>query len=288
MKANMSISATVRVLTASALLFLQVEAKALTKTFAIIGDAGKVTSNAQSVQASIRRAGVKSLVLPGDNLYSSTYEKVWNSWSDMDFSVVAIGNHNDGYQNEIDYFNMPAEYYSKTFEGGLRFLVLNSDNTTNVASQMKWLDSELQKEANMTFLVWHHPTYTLTSFHNWEEKYQFQTAARNLIHKYSDKITALILGHDHIAAYYCANKIPLIVSGAVQETRYPETKNYKAEDNVQVIPQWVYPPNTPTWARLDIDTDALTVNVSFIRASDDKVMFNSKLTEAPKTSLCRK
>ncbi len=284
---DMGLSATVRAISFSSVLLFSFQANAVTQSFAVIGDAGKITSNAQSVQSSIRRAKVQKLILPGDNLYSNTYENVWKTWSDLDFSVVAIGNHNDGYQNEIDFFNMPGEFYSKEFEGGLRFLVLNSDNTRNVSSQMKWLEGELQKEASITFLVWHHPSYTLTSFHNWEEKSQFQTAARSLMHRYSDKIAGVLLGHDHIAAFYCADEIPLIVSGAVQETRSPETKNYKANDGTQVSAKWVFPANTPTWARLDIDTESKSVNVSYIRASDNKVMFSSKLDEATKASICR-
>lgn len=256
-------------------------------SFAIIGDAGKITSSAKSVQSSIRRAGVQNLILPGDNLYESTYENVWKSWSGLDFSVVAIGNHNGGYKKEIDFFKMPSEYYSQEFAGGLRFLVLNSDNTKNVASQMKWLEGELQKEAPMTFLVWHHPSYTFTSAHKWEEKAQFQIAARSLMHRYSTNITAVLFGHDHIAAFYCANEIPIIISGAVQETRIPETKNYKANDATEISAKWVLPPNTPTWARLDIDMENLSVNVSYVRASDNKVMFSTKLDEANKSSICR-
>lgn len=257
------------------------------QSFAVIGDAGRITNGSKIVRDSIRRSGVRNLVLPGDNLYSGTYENVWKSWSDFDFSVVAIGNHNNGYQNEINFFDMPREYYSKEYQGGLRFLVLNSDNTKNVSNQMKWLEGELQKEASITFLVWHHPSYTVTSFHNWEEKAQFQNAARSLMHRYSSKISAVLVGHDHIAAFYCADEMPLIVSGAVQETRPPETKNYKANDGVQISAKWVLPPNTPTWARLDIDTESQSVIVKYIRALDNKVMFRSKIDEANKSSICR-
>lgn len=270
------------------LVFQGAQASAGILSFAVIGDAGKINGNSKSVQASIRRADVQNLVLPGDNLYSGSYSEVWKSWSDLDFSVVAIGNHNKGYDNELEYFDMPGEYYSRTFEDGVRFLVLNSDNSGNVSEQMRWLEGELQKDAAMTFLVWHHPTYTLTSFHKWEEKSKFQKEARTLIHRYSSRITALILGHDHIAAFYCADDIPLIVSGAVQETRTPETLNYKAEDGTQVKAQWVFPANTPTWARMDIDGEGQTLTVSYIRASDDKVMFRSQLSDVPKSSICRK
>ncbi len=264
-----------------------VNVQAATQSFAVIGDAGRTNSNSASVRSSIARSGIQDLVLPGDNLYSGSYENVWRPWSDFKFSVVAIGNHNNGYQNEINFFAMPSEYYAKTFPGGLRFLVLNSDNTKNVTEQMNWLEGELQKDAVMTFLVWHHPPYTLTSVHNWQEKARFQTAARALMKEYSNKITAVLLGHDHMGAFYCADEIPLIVSGAVQETRPRETRNYIADDQTSISAKWVFPANTPNWARLDVDAAGKTVGVSFIRASDDKVLFSTQLSEAPQSSICR-
>jgi len=269
-----------------AFIFLIADIALYAQSFAVIGDAGRITSGSKSVRNSILQAGVRTLVLPGDNLYSGTYENVWKSWSDFDFSVVAIGNHNNGYQNEINFFDMPGEFYSKEYDGGLRFLVLNSDNTLNVDRQMKWLERELQKEASITFLVWHHPSYNLGA-HSWDGKLKFQTAVRSLIRQYSSKISAVLLGHDHIAAFYCADNIPLILSGAVQETTQPVTRNYKAENGVNISTKWVFPQSTPTWVRLDVDTENKSVVVKYIRASDNKVMFKSKLDEENKISICR-
>lgn len=257
---------------------------AIVQSFAIIGDAGRITSNSNSVKNSIRRAEVQNLILPGDNLYGGSYETVWRGWDYFDFGVVAIGNHNGGYRNEIDYFDMPGEFYSKEYEGGIRFLVLNSDNLNNVANQIKWLENELQKDATVTFLVWHHPSYTFGD-HTWTDKKQFQIAARKLIHRYSDKISAVLVGHDHIAALYCSDEVPFIVSGAVQETTPPRTRNYKAEDGTMISTKWSYP-NTPTWARLDINTEKQLVKISFIKASNDAVMFKTKFREAPKRNIC--
>lgn len=269
-----------------AFIFLIADIALFAQSFAVIGDAGRITSGSNSVRNSILRSGVRNLVLPGDNLYSGTYEGVWKSWSDFDFSVVAIGNHNKGYQNEINFFDMPGEFYSKEYDGGLRFLVLNSDNTLNIERQMKWLERELQKEASITFLVWHHPSYTLGD-HSWDGKIKFQNTARRLIRQYSSKISAVLLGHDHIAAFYCADNVPLILSGAIQETTQPVTRNYKAEDGVKISTKWVFPQSTPTWVRLDVDAESQSVVVKYIRASDNKVMFKSRLDEANKSSICR-
>ncbi len=258
-----------------------------TQSFAIIGDAGLWNGNTESVRDSIRRNKVTQLVLPGDNVYWGTYDQQWKAWTGFDFSVVAIGNHNNGYKREIDYFKMSGEYFSKTFADGVRFLVLNSDNDRNVEEQRVWLEKELEKDSPMTFVVWHHPPYTVTSLHRWEEKYKFQVAMRSILKRYENKITALLVGHDHIGAFYCLDKMPMIVSGAVQETRFPETKNYQANDKVNVNAKWVFPFNTPVWARLDIEPNSEKFSVKFIRASDDKVLFSSELSENPRKNICQ-
>jgi len=80
-----------------------INVQANTQAFAVIGDAGRTNSNSVSVRNSIARSGIQDLILPGDKLYSSPYENVWRPWSSFK-SVVAIGNPNDGYQNEINFF----------------------------------------------------------------------------------------------------------------------------------------------------------------------------------------
>lgn len=258
------------------------------QSFAIVGDAGRWNSKSKSVRDSIKRLGINQLVMPGDNIYEGSYEEHWTPWNGFSFPVVAIGNHNNGYQREIDFFKMDGEYYSRTL-GGARFLVLNSDNRKNVESQKAWLEKELQKDtdAKLTFLVWHHPPYTVTSVHSWEEKYDFQVAMRSLIRRYGDKISAILVGHDHIGAFYCLDKMPMVVSGAVQDTRKPENFNYQADDKVQVAAKWVYPENTPVWSRLDLDADNERFSIKFIRASDDSVLFSSELSESPLSNICR-
>ena len=191
------------------------------QTFGIIGDAGRATANAKSVRESLARAGVLELILPGDNLYSGTYQSVWQSWRNLNFQfpVVAIGNHNDGYPSEMSYFGMPAEYYSKVIDG-VHFLVLNSDNNQSGRTQAAWLDGQLENATeNLIFLVYHHPSYKISSVHTWTEKKEFQLAIRPIIWKHRHKLTALIVGHDHLASVLHFNDLPVILSGAVQEDR---------------------------------------------------------------------
>ncbi len=262
-------------------------AHATTASFAIIGDAGKFNSNTKLARDSIARSGVKDLVLPGDNLYSGTYSQHWTPWSDFEFSVVAIGNHNDGFANEVKFFEMPGEYYVKTVQG-VRFIVLNSENKKSYAQQASWFEKQLQdKTAPLpTYVVWHHPPYTVTSFHDWEERRDFQEAMRPLLKKYRERITALLVGHDHIGASYCLDTLPMIVSGAIWETRTPQKMSYWDKDGTRVEQRWIYPEDTIVWAKLDVDSESKESNLSFIRAEDDQVLWEGSLGNNADNSFC--
>ena len=259
-----------------------------TQTFALMGDAGIWNQNTIDMHASMKRAGVKQLVMPGDNLYwgAGSYEEQWGHWAGFDFSVVAIGNHKVSYPKEVEFFKMPGEYYSKVFPGDIRFIVLNSDNEETAETQAQWLEQQLQQRSAMTFLVWHHSPYTLSSAHNWREKAAFQTRMRDIVRRHKDQITALLLGHDHIGAFYCADSVPLIVTGASWETREPETMNYIAEDKTKVSARWVYPRQTAHWGRLEINPAQKLAKLSFIRASDDASLYSLTLGEDPKSNPC--
>ena len=90
---------------------------AKTLTFAVIGDAGLKNKHSEKIRLSIKKSKIKNLILPGDNLYdlSSTYEEVWNDWLEdgFDFSVVALGNHYLSFEEEMNFFNMPGEYFKR-------------------------------------------------------------------------------------------------------------------------------------------------------------------------------
>lgn len=243
--------------------------------FAVIGDAGKATTGSRLVRDSVKRLGVSKLILPGDNLYSSTYASVWKPWRDlgMTFDVVAIGNHNDGYRNEMAYFAMPNEYFSKVI-GDARYVVLNSDNDRSGGAQATWLDRELSTATEpFIFLVFHHPNYTISGFHDWREKATFQQAIRPVIWKYRSKLTALLVGHDHLASVLHYNDLPVMLSGAVQEYRRDRGVDYTS-DGVHVKTNWYFDDNN-YWAHLTFVPAAgsapAKTRVDFIRAKDDHV-----------------
>lgn len=245
---------------------------AAVKSFAVVGDAGHWNPESKQVLDSISKSGVRHLVLPGDNLYfGSDYHRVWSHWlqEGMNFAAVAIGNHHVTYEKEMNYFKMPGEYYSYSPVRGLRFVVLNSDNEATADEQARFLDKTMTEAREpFIFVVYHHPSYTLSEMHPWKEKKDFQKAIRPLIWKHRPKIAALLVGHDHMASLVSLNSLPMVVSGAVWETRPVEPVDYQ-EGAVRVKTQWHYD-ITPHWARLDVE-DTGKYSVSFVRARDNQV-----------------
>jgi hypothetical protein len=215
-------------------LFISICGHAEKIEFGIIGDAGSWNENTKTIRDSMTALSTnRKLILPGDNLYglSNTYKKAWKPWRENQFTfdVVAIGNHTEGYKEEVAYFEMPGQYYAKAYGDTVRFLVLNSDNTKNVPLQLNWLERELARASEpLIFLVYHHPTYTISEDHSWDEKEQFQLGIRQIIERHRKKITGLLLGHDHIASILHFRDLPAIVSGSTQN---PRTE--KPIDNIQ-------------------------------------------------------
>jgi predicted phosphodiesterase len=257
--------------------------------FASIGDAGALTHESKMVRESIHSHGVKQLILPGDNLYNHvlySYEKVWSPWTalGMQFAMVAIGNHNQDYKIETKFFDMPDEFYTKKIDG-IRFIVLNSDNEKRIAEQAVFLEKVLEGTTSpYVFLIYHHPSYTVSSFHNWEEKKEFQLAIRPIIWKYRSKLTALLVGHDHLASLLHFNDLPVILSGAVQEVRRDTMVDHIDRTDPQnpvVIKSAWYFDHTPYWAKLSVPTEkdpkASFASVDFIRAKDNHVACSVKL-----------
>jgi len=256
--------------------------------YAIIGDAGEWNDNSRAVRDSIVRKKVTNLILPGDNLYDEegSYDLTWSPWLELGlkFNIVALGNHTAGYQEEIDYFKMPGEMFEKVVPGLARFLVLNSDNVKTVGKQEAWLERQLQAaQERFVFLVYHHPTYTITNDHQWREKEQFQLAVRRLLQRYRKKITAVIIGHDHIASLIYFGDLPAIVSGSVQVPRSaPELGDW--QEGVFVQTAWLGKKDA-YWAKLSLSKNRSKADVSFVRASDDAVLMKTSILTGSMTEV---
>lgn len=267
-----------------ALLFsLGTFAHADTLNFAVIGDAGSWNENTRKVRDSIYKSGVRDLVLPGDNVYSfwnhfgwGSYESVWSAWKPFGFrwSVVAIGNHNSGYEKETRFFGMPAEYYAKTFGQKTRFLVLNSDNKATAPEQALWLASELASAKEpCVFIVFHHPPVTLYAKHRWTDRKEFHRRIRPVLMANQDKITALLVGHDHSAHAVLLNSTRMYVSGAAHEI-YPSVEVNEMQENVQVRTAWAYKGSSPHWLRLTVNESTQEAFFSFIDANTGSESFS--------------
>jgi hypothetical protein len=252
-------------------------ANAQTTQLALMGDCGRPGNSLNNLKSSLLKSGIRNLVLPGDNLYESTYENVWNGWKKVGFlfDVVAIGNHNDGYEKEVRYFEMPGEYYSKVISGA-RFIVLNSDNVFNVSKQMKWLKQELKQAREKTiFLVYHHPTFTITEDHFWFEKATFQTEMRKIFVDFKDKISAVIVGHDHISSFVDFGHIPAIVAGSGRTNR-PGKPVHNTQFDFSIHTQFLAG-DTQHWGLLELDPSGSSALVSFIRVADHANVCTARL-----------
>lgn len=253
-------------------------------SFGIIGDGGDWNKLAQKTRDSMLRLKVTDLILPGDNIYdeSLTYDSIWKNWitRGFNFSVVAIGNHNRSYAEEMAYFKMEGEYHTKVI-GGARFIVLNSDNNKSYKQQADFLASTLREaKEKFIFVVYHHPPFSL--LHKWEEKPAFQKATRPILLANAEKITALLLGHDHIASYNEMNGLPAVLSGAVMST-YDVAKADYVEEGRTIKTRWSSVKGQIYWGRLDVDEESGEAWVHYVRSMNDEVNCSIRLWPRPVT-----
>lgn len=256
--------------------FLSITTFAEELKFAVMGDAGKWNSNTQMLLNSMTKMNIKQLIMPGDNLYKGTYEQQWNPWkkAGFTFDIVAIGNHNESYAKEIKFFEMPGEFFAKEYANGdLLYLILNSDNTKNVDQQMTWLKAQLENSrAQQIYLVYHHPSFTV-AMHKWTEKKAFQLKLRQVVRTYREKVTALIVGHDHIASLMHFYNLPVIISGSTQSPRN-ETPVNNVQQGIPVTTA-IHLDSEPYWIMQNAASTVLAADTSeffFIRGKDSKII----------------
>lgn len=235
-------------------------------TYGVMGDGGVWNESTYLIRKSMQMGKIKQLILPGDNLYRGTYHDVWSHWRGFKIPIVAIGNHVDSYEKEMAYFSMPGEFYEVKPHPSVVFLVLNSDNEKTEKQQMNWLYARLKAaREKLVFLVYHHPSYTISTGHNWQEKESFQLKMRQIHKKFKSKIDAIFVGHDHMASLVMLDKLPMVVSGASWEWNKSPRVDYKASDGTRVRTAWMFK-GGPHWVRLDIDTDSGDTWLNFVSA----------------------
>lgn len=259
-------------------MFFQFPVFAAKYEFAVVGDGGLWSKDTQSVRDSIVRHDVRDLILPGDNMYPAplfypSYEEVWTPWVDVGciFDAVAIGNQHNSYKKEMKFFNMTDEAYVVKHDKFVKFIILNSDNEDTADEQAEFLVESLDKAKEpFVFLVYHHPSYPLSFYHDIDEKKDFHKAIRPLLLKYRSKITALIVGHEHLSLVAHFNDLPVILDGSTHEQREQTALTY-TKNGVRVKTEW-FDNKAPAWARISLNTVSSVATVDFIRASDDSII----------------
>lgn len=253
------------------------------ESFALVGDAGMVHKDSARVRDSIVKTGTKNVILLGDNNYDpkSSYEKIWDSWkhAGLNFKMVAIGNHSLSYAAELKYFGFEKEYYSLVDQKA-RFIVLNSDNDSSAKEQAAFLETELEKsKEKLVFLIFHHPPVSLTKRHPWQEKQAFHTPVRALINKYKTKISAILVGHDHVASLAEINEVPIVVSGATFDQGNPENTN-TSDGLFNIKTHWTYRKD-PHWAKLETNSANGSAKVDFIHAKSGVAVCSAQIFPRP-------
>lgn len=253
------------------------------ESFGIVGDAGVKISRTEALRKSLISANVLQLIMPGDNLYipTNSYEFVWDVWkqSGFQFPLVAIGNHHKGYANEVAYFKMPGEYYAVERKGAL-FIVLNSDNEKNAAKQIAWADQVLTKsQYPLNFIVFHHPTVTTSKMHEWTEKKEFQKGMRVILKKHTQKITSLIVGHDHSAGMYLLDSTPMVLSGASWESR--DVVLPPKDKEIAVSTLWATFKGGFWWSKLDYNALTKEVYVHYNRFDKQQEICTFRVSPKP-------
>lgn len=238
------------------------------REYAILGDAGVWNYSTRQIRNSIEAAGVPDLVMPGDNLYDGeSYDQPWAPWRSRGFRfpVVAIGNHHGGYAQEVAYFNLPGEYYAVRPEPGVLFIVLNSDHQALANNQAEFLERTLQSaQDELIFVVFHHPPVSLTKSHFWEERQAFHRAVTPVLYRHRENVTALLLGHDHIAAWYDLGGIPTFVSGAAHEFKTAPALD-ETQRGLRIRSRFTGV-TAPQWIKLSTNVTKKMATFEFIRA----------------------
>ena len=257
------------------ILFILINHAVFAQTYGIIGDAGHWNEYSKNVRDSILHSGVKKLILPGDNIYDTSlqYTDVWGPWLSENLKpfVVGLGNHHRSIEEEIEFFNMPGKYYS-IIEQSIRFIVLDSETLSELDEQAIFLKRELEKsEETFNVVVFHHPPATVSYRHGWKEREAFHLKMKPIFDQFNEKISLIINGHDHIASLFTFGEIPVVVSGAVFETRPAPAFSYTRElDGVKVKTVWGNSEGF-YWVRLDFDPKRKRIWVNFVRSDEEQV-----------------
>jgi tartrate-resistant acid phosphatase type 5 len=261
-------------------------------SFLVIGDFGRngyygQTEVAQMMDQAAHHLDIEFVVTTGDNFYDngvasvndpliqSSFEDVYTGSSLLVDWWVSLGNHEyrGNVQALIDYsevsrrWNLPARYYSKTFDGEengqIDLFVLDTSPLNapyyseakysavaleDSSAQLKWLDTALaSSEADWKIVIGHHPL--LTGGKRADEPRDVSERLQPILARH--QVDAYFAGHEHDLQHLVSSRgTNVFISGAGSEIRptgtIPETKFAEARNGFMAV---------------SIDSMAMTVNV---------------------------
>lgn len=250
-------------------------------SFLVLGDFGRngyfgQTEVAQMMDQAAHQLDIEFVVTTGDNFYEngvasvndpliqSSFENVYTGPSLLVDWFVSLGNHEyrGNVQALIDYsdvsrrWNLPARYYSKSFDAGKNgkidmFVVDTSplyapyyaeEKYAAVAkedssAQLRWLDKALSSsKADWKIVVGHHPLLT-GSKRSKEPRYVSERLQPILARH---QVDAYFAGHEHDLQHLVTSRgTHVFVSGAGSEIRptgnIPETKFAEARNGFMAV-----------------------------------------------------
>ena len=131
-----------------------------------------------------------------------------------------LGNHERNNRQYYEFFDVNYPYYSFNW-GAAHVVVLNTD-VGNIgvselakdafwAEQMRWLESELEKnaKAELRFVAFHHPPFTAMKKRQGKDERMEDLVS--VLEK--NKVTAVFNGHDHNYQHHLKNGIHYVVTG---------------------------------------------------------------------------
>jgi tartrate-resistant acid phosphatase type 5 len=268
-----------------------------TPLFYAFGDFGENSTSMKTVISQLHAQPQAPVVfLLGDLFYPRGVKsvtdpqfKLFDSFSDIsERFIVMAGNHDYGYSESVpalmEYSRIepkwifPARYYMKRVDlangNGICAFVL--DTHVFEKPQLNWLETNLQTcmQLNMFRIIFtHYPVLTSGIYAKSKNVAKIRNKLVPLIEKYG--VHAYISGHEHSSQVFEQKGVQYIISGATAQMN--RKKAFEASYWKEARRFFNDREAAITAFYLDSD-DPNSIPYSFIRASDGKSLFSSKIS----------
>ncbi|MBF0362789.1 MAG: hypothetical protein HQK49_17350 [Oligoflexia bacterium] len=137
---------------------------------------------------------------------------------------------------------------------------------------MEISDKQLEDATEKIILItFHHPPADVGPKHSWKERKEFMLKLVPVLKKFKNKISSILVGHEHVATFVDFDGIPLFVSPSSVKPRTGKYYNeFIPELGVNVVSKWVYNDNKNRyWLKTDIDTDNDSLIFNYINIQNN-------------------